>query len=43
LPESQALILAKKLDYDGFFGTALGQVVSGGKVCCTAVGEVVFP
>ena len=43
LPGKNAVILAKKLDYDGFFGTAAGQVVSEGKVCCTAVGEVVFP
>jgi 3-hydroxymyristoyl/3-hydroxydecanoyl-(acyl carrier protein) dehydratase len=43
LPGAAAVVLAKSLDFDGFFGTAIGQVLSDGKVCCVAAGEVVFP
>lgn len=43
LPGKDAVILSRRLEYDGFFATAVGQVVSEGSVCCTAVGEVVFP
>ena len=43
LPGVQAGIVAQKLDYDGFFATALGQVISEGTVTTAASLEVVFP
>lgn len=43
LPGTEAVIMARQVEFDGFFGAAVGQVISGGTVCCTAVGEVVFP
>lgn len=42
-PGVQAEIVARKLDYDGFFATALGQVVADGTVTTAAALEVVFP
>jgi 3-hydroxyacyl-[acyl-carrier-protein] dehydratase len=42
LPGSEALIIAKKLDFDQFFGTMLGQVVSEGRVCSVCISEVCF-
>ncbi|OHD75463.1 MAG: hypothetical protein A2V99_17460 [Spirochaetes bacterium RBG_16_67_19] len=43
LPGQELILLAKKLEYDGFFATMIGQVVAGGKVACAAIGEVCFP
>ncbi len=43
LPGTTAVIVAKSLDFDGFFAKAFGQVIADGTVCCTAIGEVVFP
>ncbi len=43
IPGTTARILARKMDYDGFFGTAVGQIIADGKICCVAAGEVVFP
>ena len=43
LPGTTAVIVAKQIDYDGFFAKAIGQVIADGTVCCTAIGEVVFP
>lgn len=43
LPGQELTLLARKLEYDGFFATMIGQVVAGGRVACTAIGEVCFP
>jgi 3-hydroxymyristoyl/3-hydroxydecanoyl-(acyl carrier protein) dehydratase len=43
LPGQELTLLAKKLEYDGFFATMIGQVVAGGQVACAAIGEVCFP
>jgi len=43
LPGQELTLLARKLEYDGFFATMIGQVVAGGKVACAAIGEVCFP
>ncbi|MEW5814775.1 MAG: 3-hydroxyacyl-ACP dehydratase FabZ family protein [Spirochaetota bacterium] len=42
LPDSDVVLLAKSLEYDGFFGKAIGQAVSDGKVACVTIGEVCF-
>ena len=42
LPGGDALIIARKLEYDGYFGTVLSQVISGGQVCCVSIAEVIF-
>lgn len=41
-PGEEVLILARKLEYDGFLGRVISQVVSENRVCCVAVSEVVF-
>jgi 3-hydroxymyristoyl/3-hydroxydecanoyl-(acyl carrier protein) dehydratase len=43
LPGREVTLLAKKLQYDGFFATVIGQVVAEGQVACAAIGEVCFP
>jgi 3-hydroxymyristoyl/3-hydroxydecanoyl-(acyl carrier protein) dehydratase len=43
VPGVRAEIVAQGLDYDGFFATALGQVVAEGTVATAAALEVVFP
>jgi 3-hydroxymyristoyl/3-hydroxydecanoyl-(acyl carrier protein) dehydratase len=43
LPGQELVLLARKLEYDGFFATMIGQVVAGGTVACAAIGEVCFP
>ena len=43
LPGQELILLARKLEYDGFFATMIGQVVAGGRVACAAIGEVCFP
>jgi 3-hydroxyacyl-[acyl-carrier-protein] dehydratase len=42
LPGRDVLLLAKKLEHDGFLATMIGQVIADGKVACTAIGEVCF-
>ena len=42
LPGREATILAKKLEYDEYFATVIGQVIADGVVACAAVGEVCF-
>jgi 3-hydroxymyristoyl/3-hydroxydecanoyl-(acyl carrier protein) dehydratase len=42
LPGQDALLYAREIGYDGYFGTVLGQVVAGGKVCSVSAAEVMF-
>ena len=42
LPGKELTILSKRIEYDGFFATALGQIISEGKICCVSAGEVLF-
>ncbi len=42
LPEKEVILVAKKLEYDTFFGTIIGQVISEGKVCSVSISEVCF-
>ncbi len=42
LPGTKAIIIAKKLFYDSFFGTIIGQVVSHQKVCSVCISEVCY-
>ena len=41
-PGREAQLIARKLEYDGYFGTVLTQVLSGGEVCSVAIAEVMF-
>ncbi len=41
-PGKRAMIIAKKLEYDTFFGTIIGQVISDQKVCSVSISEVCF-
>jgi 3-hydroxyacyl-[acyl-carrier-protein] dehydratase len=43
LPGQELALFARKLEYDGFFATMIGQAVAGGRVACAAIGEVCFP
>jgi 3-hydroxyacyl-[acyl-carrier-protein] dehydratase len=42
LPGREVLLLAKKLEFDEYFATMIGQVIADGAVACTAIGEVCF-
>lgn len=42
LPGMNLVILGRKLDYDGYFATMIGQIIADGKVCTVVAGEVVF-
>lgn len=42
LPGRDVTLLAKKLDYDEYFATMIGQVIADGTVACVAIGEVCF-
>jgi len=42
LPEKEVTLIAKKLEFDGYFGTVLSQVVCEDKVCCVSISEVIF-
>lgn len=42
LPGTEALLLARRLDQDEYFGTILGQVISGDKVSCVCILQVAF-
>lgn len=39
-PGAEITLLAKKIDYDGYFARAVGQALIGSKVCCVSAGEV---
>ena len=43
LPGRDVTLLAKKLEYDEYFATMIGQVIADGTVACVAIGEVCFP
>ena len=42
LPGREVAILARKLEYDEYFATMIGQVIADGTVACVAIGEVCF-
>jgi 3-hydroxymyristoyl/3-hydroxydecanoyl-(acyl carrier protein) dehydratase len=42
LPGVMAKLVARKLEYDGYFGTVLSQVMSGDKICSVSIAEVIF-
>lgn len=42
LPDSEALIIARRLEYDGFLGSVISQVISEERVCSVSISEVVF-
>ena len=41
-PGSEVTIISKKLEYDGYFGTVLSQVITDGKIACVSIAEVIF-
>ncbi len=42
LPGHEATIIAKRLEYDGYFGTVLSQIITRGKVNTVSIAEVIF-
>ncbi len=42
LPGREVVLIAKKLEHDGFFATMIGQAVADRKICCVAAAEVCF-
>jgi 3-hydroxyacyl-[acyl-carrier-protein] dehydratase len=42
LPGREVVLLAKKLEEEGYFGTIVGQTIADGKVCCVCISEVCF-
>ncbi|OHD57414.1 MAG: hypothetical protein A2Y33_07985 [Spirochaetes bacterium GWF1_51_8] len=42
LPGKTAQMIAKRLEYDGTFGTVLSQIISDGKICSVSIAEVMF-
>jgi len=42
LPGKEATLIARRLEYDGYFGTVLSQVISEGKITCVSIAEVIF-
>jgi 3-hydroxyacyl-[acyl-carrier-protein] dehydratase len=42
LPGKTVTLLARKLEFDGFIASAVGQALVDGKVACVSVGEVAF-
>lgn len=41
-PDSEVLLLSKRLDYDGYFGRVISQVLHKKKVCSVSIAEVLF-
>lgn len=41
-PGKEVLLIAKKLENDGFFARAIGQAIVEQKVCCVSIVEVCF-
>jgi 3-hydroxyacyl-[acyl-carrier-protein] dehydratase len=39
LPGANVLLIAKKLEFDGFFARIIGQAVAENKICCVTIGE----
>ena len=42
LPGNEVIIIARRLEYDGYFGTVLSQVICEGKITCVSIAEVIF-
>ena len=42
LPGREVVLLAKKLEFDEYFASMIGQVIADGVVACAAIGEVCF-
>jgi 3-hydroxyacyl-[acyl-carrier-protein] dehydratase len=42
LPGQEVILVAKKLEEEGYFGTIIGQTISNGKICCVCISEVCF-
>lgn len=42
LPGKTAVIISKRLEYDGYFGTVMSQIISDGKVNTVSIAEVIF-
>lgn len=42
LPGREVVLLAKKLEFDEYFASMIGQVIVDGVVACVAIGEVCF-
>jgi 3-hydroxyacyl-[acyl-carrier-protein] dehydratase len=42
LPGHVVTLFAKKLEFDGFLGTGIGQAIVDGKIACVCVCEVAF-
>lgn len=42
LPGKDVVLLAQKLEYDGFLATAIGQALVDDRVACVSIGEVAF-
>jgi 3-hydroxyacyl-[acyl-carrier-protein] dehydratase len=42
LPGKEVILIGKKLEFDGFLATAIGQALVDGKVACVSIGEVAF-
>lgn len=41
-PGVEVILISQKLEYDGYFGIVISQVLDGEKVCCVSISEVVF-
>lgn len=41
-PGQTVEIIGRKLEYDGYFGTIISQVIADDKICCVSAAEVVF-
>jgi len=41
-PDKEVILISKKLEYNGYFGTVLSQVISYHKVCSVSIAEVMF-
>lgn len=41
-PGQTVQIVGRKLEYDGYFGTILSQVIADDKICCVSAAEVIF-
>lgn len=41
-PGDEVLLLAKRIEFDGYFGSMVGQALVGGKVAVVTIGEVMI-
>ncbi len=42
LPGQTVTMISRKLEFDGYFGTVLSQVIAEGKITCVSIAEVIF-